>query len=357
MSEETHQPSEGHEQTQSSLVGVARVTANLRTNAVEKTKRIQHVTGQMKILALNAMIEAARAGDAGRGFSVVAQEVRAVGSQVESFAKELEEDLAGRIADLQRMVEEMAERSQGERLVDLALNAVELIDRNLYERTCDVRWWATDSAVVECASSVNNPEHKSYTSQRLGVILDSYTVYLDLWLCDLNGSVLANGRPDRYQVQGTSISDKPWFRNAKVLKSGDEYVVADVDTEGLLGGSQVATYATCVREGGRSEGAPIGVLAVHFDWATQARQIVEGVRLSNQEKAHTRALLLDANRRVIAASDGVGVLSEKIHLDVKDKTSGYYRNEHGSLVAYHATPGYESYRGLGWYGAIVQQLT
>ena len=28
---------------------------------------------------------------------------------------------------------------------NLALNAIELIDRNLYERTCDVRWWATDS--------------------------------------------------------------------------------------------------------------------------------------------------------------------------------------------------------------------
>ena len=38
-------------------------------------------------------------------------------------------------------------------MVDLSLNAIELIDRNLYERTCDVRWWATNSAVVDCAAS------------------------------------------------------------------------------------------------------------------------------------------------------------------------------------------------------------
>jgi hypothetical protein len=45
-------------------------------------------------------------------------------------------------------IAQMADRSRGERMVDLSLNAIELMDRNLYERTCDVRWWATDSAIV-----------------------------------------------------------------------------------------------------------------------------------------------------------------------------------------------------------------
>ena len=35
----------------------------------------------------------------------------------------------------------------GDRLIEIA--GVEIIDRNLYERSCDVRWWATDSAVVD----------------------------------------------------------------------------------------------------------------------------------------------------------------------------------------------------------------
>lgn len=38
-------------------------------------------------------------------------------------------------------------------MTDLALNVVDLIDRNLYERSCDVRWWATDSAVVQALES------------------------------------------------------------------------------------------------------------------------------------------------------------------------------------------------------------
>ena len=84
-------------------------------------------------------------------------------------------------------IERMTERSRGERMVDLSLNAIELIDRNLYERTCDVRWWATDSALVGGAATPATAA-VSHASERLAVILDAYTVYLDLWLCDLDGN-------------------------------------------------------------------------------------------------------------------------------------------------------------------------
>ena len=78
---------------------------------------------------------------------------------------------------------------------------IDLIDRNLYERSCDVRWWATDAAVV-AATQDPNPAALAHASQRLGQILDSYTVYFDLVLADLDGTVIANGRPRQYQNGG-----------------------------------------------------------------------------------------------------------------------------------------------------------
>jgi hypothetical protein len=338
-----------------SLNGVAQATAEVHNVATEKARRIQAITGQVKILALNALIEATRAGEQGRGFSVVAQEVRSIGAEVESVAKELEAELAGRIAGLQGLVRRMADKAQSDRLVDLALNAVELIDRNLYERTCDVRWWATDSALVDCAAEPT-VERAAHAAARMGVILSAYTVYLDLWLCDLDGRVLANGRPDRYgDVRGASVAGESWFRQALALKSGDEFVAADVSCQERLGRAQVATYCASIRAAGQAHGKPLGVLAIHFDWEPQARAIVQGVRVAPEDRARTRVLLVDARGRVLAASDGRGILSETLAADFRGRDTGAHRDPRsGAVTAFHRTPGYETYRGLGWYGVIVQ---
>jgi methyl-accepting chemotaxis protein len=151
---------------------IARLTAEVNQIAVDKTKSIQQITNQMKMLALNALIESSRAGAQGAGFAVVAQEVRGVGQLVENIARELETELTKRTGSLMSSIDQMVKRSRGERLVDLSLNAIELIDRNLYERTCDVRWWATDSAVVDCATAPVDAI-LAQVSERVGVILSA----------------------------------------------------------------------------------------------------------------------------------------------------------------------------------------
>jgi methyl-accepting chemotaxis protein-like sensor len=329
---------------------INRLTAAVNQIAVDKTKAIQQITNQMKMLALNALIESSRAGAQGAGFAVVAQEVRGVGQQVETIARELETQLTKRTGDLIASIVRMNQRSRGERMVDMSLNTIELIDRNLYERTCDVRWWATDSAVVDCAASASTAA-VTHASQRLGVILGAYTVYLDLWLCDLEGNVIANGRGDRFRVVGQNVANTKWFCEARALRSGDDYVAGDIESQPLLGNAQVATYCASVRAGGQAHGAPIGVLAIHFDWEPQARAIVKGVRVGDSDKA--RVLLVDSHFRVIAASDGQGILSERVSLSLNGQRSGFYDERSGAMVAFHATPGYETYRGLGWYGVIV----
>jgi Methyl-accepting chemotaxis protein (MCP) signalling domain len=329
---------------------IARLTGEVNQIACEKTKSIQHITNQMKMLALNALIESSRAGAQGAGFAVVAQEVRAVGQQVETIARDLETQLTKRTGNLMQSINKMSERARGERMVDLSLNAIELIDRNLYERTCDVRWWATDSAAVDCAAKPE-PAAVAHASERLAVILGAYTVYLDLWLCDLDGHVLANGRADRYSVKGQNVANTKWFRDARGLRSGDDYVAGDVERQPLLGDAQVATYCASVRADGKANGKPLGVLAIHFDWEAQARAIVQGVRVNDADRA--RVLLVDSNFRVIAASDGQGLLSERVPIKLDGRRSGFYHDRGGALVAFHATPGYETYKGLGWYGVIL----
>jgi len=333
-----------------SISDVISQTTKAKAVTGQKVKDIRQVTSKLRILALNALIEAKHAGEKGLGFSVVADEVRNISGEVENLAK----DLGDEIVTLESLTQDLAQESQGARLTDLALNAIELIDRNLYERTCDVRWWATDSAMVNQAAAPT-PHNQAFASERLGVILDSYTVYLDLWLCDLDGNIMASGRPDRYPVIGSNVKDRPWFGRAGALPSGRDFAVADIITEPLLSDAQIATYAAGVRAGGRHDGELIGLLGIHFDWAPQAETVTKGIRLSDEERERTRVILIDAKGLIIAASDAKGILSEHLRLQPEGRDSGHYVDSAGHMIAFHRTPGYETYRGLGWSGVIVQR--
>ncbi|MFV3131786.1 methyl-accepting chemotaxis protein [Niveispirillum sp. KHB5.9] len=335
------------------IIELARAVAEV---SAQRTSAIGDITRRTKILALNAKIEAARAGIHGAGFGVVAAEVQTISSEIDQAASLMRDEIVGSANRLHQLGQGLVGSMRGQRLADLALNMIDIIDRNLYERSCDVRWWATDSALVDLLEKPD-ADSAAHACRRLGVILKSYTVYLDIWVADAQGRVVASGRPDKYRVTGRSVGNESWFKDAMATRDGNEFAVADVAPHDGLNNQPVAIYSTAIREGGAENGKVLGVLGIFFDWAPQAGTVVKSVRLTEEERqeSRTKCLIVDSNFRVMAASDERYLLMGRYPLHTNGKDMGYYAAEDGTLVAFALTPGYETYKGLGWYGLILQR--
>lgn len=339
-----------------SNISIATIINNIQGRIEKFAKTSETIAGQTNLLALNATIEAARAGEAGRGFAVVAGEVKSLATQAAVNSKELRTEIIKEIQTQTAILQKQFDDKEYDRLAEMAQTLVQLIVRNLYERTADVRWWATDDALFRCLESLK-PEDIEHASYRLGLINRFYSVYLNLILIGTDGKIIACSQPSKFpRVVGADISGLHWVRHALVTKGGDEYIADDIYRDALHDNKMVAVYATAVRSGGKVDGKAIGALGVYFDWDEQARIIVETEpSLSVEEWKRSRVMLLDHNMRIIAASNHQDLLAH-FSLEHKGKQKCYYVNTSGELVAFAKTIGYQEYDGLGWYCVIVQKI-
>jgi hypothetical protein len=302
-------------------------------------QNIKDISMKSNILALNSGIEAARAGESGRAFSVVAKEIKRFAEQCLDSSKKSESII--------NSIQDKANKIIALRTVDIAFDTIDKIDRNLFERNCDVQAWATFDAIKDCLIN-STAESKRIAQAFMKNIYEIYEVYFDLFVVDMSGEIVVAAQ-NQSQV-GKNMSEREWFQ--KTIQTNRVHVT-DMYKSPVVDGYTMG-YSSPIHN---DNGEIIGVFTTRFNWEF-IYDIIDRVKIDEKSKLYA----INSEGYIIASKDRSGILETKLtHLQaVQNIISGRethgYTIENNQIYAYCLTKGYNAYKGKGWSVIVVESI-
>jgi len=216
---------------------------------------------------------------------------------------------------------------------------VDIIIRNLYERTADVGFLSTDN---EIRQFILGKVSKESVVERLKEYCSKYTVYDEIIILDKRGRVLAN------------LDEK-----SGIFNSHDSIVHEAIHQEGYLESfsktdlrpseSRSLIYAQKIED--PESGEPIGVLCLCFRFNDEMAGIFSSLKNKGDKSV---MCLLDSKGHVIASSDETTIpIGRQFSVHEKTEFSVVEYGGRDYLAKTCKTRGYQGFFGLGWYGHVM----
>lgn len=340
---------------------LADLANRLDHNLAFSVGEIREINQDINVLSINAKIEAARAGAGGKGFVVVADNIRRLVSRTDGIVEQMTTQVSDLVRELSVLSGRLGIEVRGQYFSQAAFNAIDIVDRNLYERSCDVRWWAADPPLSDAIADPTH-ENRETASRRLSQILDSYTVYFDLVLVGADGTVIANGRPHLYSSGGMQVKELPWFKNAAKLPSQEEFAFQAAHENALVNNETVLVYSCPIFA---ADGSLCGVLGILFRWlalgTVAAQHAVASIERTGMAEGDITAAIVTPEAQIIASTSPseIGTSLDQttmLMMHGHEMRHGVIETNQGRyLVGSALAPGYEGY-STGWYGLVRQRI-
>ena len=262
-------------------------------------------------------------------------------SEIGVTARKTAEVFAGALRDLYSVVARSMLRDAQSR----AALAMQILDRNLYERANDCRWWAlTPQFASTLAAGTVGCEQATAVLRDINSL---YTVYSSLVLFDRQGRVLAVSQPEQARHAGTQL-DESWVAACLRLRSGQDYVVSDYAPSRFYEQGPTFVYAAAVHDPQNASGPALGGIAIVWDAAAQLQSILADCAVGTGSQ--DVLAFVDARDQVLYTTGDATVLERSEAVEFC-RTGGRMVNLQGHLygVGVARGQGYREFRAQDGY--------
>lgn len=320
--------------------------------------KVQDDKESIQLISLNGIVFASKLGKRGASLGPIFNQITKSGDFVTSRMEDLLKEMA--MGELNLNLKALENYSK---------QAIDLIDRNLFERSADIRWWATDQYLWQVLMEPTDSNIQR-AADRLRIINSSYPMYRNIILVDSAGNVLACSRfEQKNELTKINVSDHYWFQNGIRTLTSSEYAVQDVIKSPLERSKELSLiYSSGVREKGGREGSSIGVLGILFDWDTEAKKILavcqplsgEGVPVEGAISFYTNSqnIVIETSEPKLISIGMKMPFDKKIQaLKAGETTSGIFTFGNSQyIIGSSRTKGYREYVGLSWMAHVMRPL-
>ena len=237
---------------------------------------------------------------------------------------------------------------------DAAGFTINILKRNLFERTADVGYLATDAEIINFlnVAAADTPDdslenQRQALKHRLAEYRYEYTVYDEIIILDLAGNVLANlddnnvvthsQDPLLSKTQGIDLHDG---------SGRDPYVETFRGTDLMPGRGDVLIYSQKIED--PLTQTPLGTLCLCFDFEDEMTGIFSDLQQGNNAII---SAVLDHKGRVISSSNtAILPLSSTVSVSPASEFDIITCDGKEFLACSASTDGYQGFYGLTWYG-------
>jgi len=182
----------------------------------------------------------------------------------------------------------------------LSFLAIDIMDRNLYERANDCRWWALTSVFKDTLSARHvTTEDQAKLSSILAYINDLYTVYTNLFIYDKRGKVLAVSNPQNDLV-GQNL-DQDWVKKTLSIRDPQQYAVSEFEKTSLYDDKPTYIYSASISAIDNSNDI-VGGIGVVFDSEPEFAEMLNDTLPKDNDSDANFAVFIDAHKRIVSST-------------------------------------------------------